>query len=403
MSTVFAALMCHAPVVVPAVGGSESRACSGTTRAMREIAQRAVRARPDRLVVVSPHSPRSTRGFGAWRGDHRGDLEAFGAPEVRVDLPDAREVSECLPEVGGEPLDHGAVVPLLFLWEAGWRGETAIVSLPAQDGRDGVGSLGDHLAALPGRTAVIAAGDMGRRLRPGPGAHEFAERFVAALAADNWAAATAVDRREAAADVVESAVVAMAAAGRPLNAEVLQYEAPWGVGYTEAVLHDVEPPLYAMARACVRNALLGRPLPRFEGGPEACGVYVSMHLGAELMGSGGSLVATRSRLYDEVVFSALSALHDGRMLPPTLEQLSMIRFEVSLIRQPEQVSGAEDLDPSRFGLALTDGVRRSVLLPGLGGIRTAADQIQACRRKAGIRQGDPVQLQRFTIEADASP
>ena len=36
MPLCFAGLMCHAPIVVPAVGGREAERCRATTRAMRE-------------------------------------------------------------------------------------------------------------------------------------------------------------------------------------------------------------------------------------------------------------------------------------------------------------------------------------------------------------------------------
>lgn len=408
MATVFAALMCHAPIVVPAVAGAESAACTGTTRAMREIAQRAVRSRPDRLVLVSPHSPRLRTGFGAWRGQHHGDLSAFGAPAVRIDLPDDTDVSDSLPQIGGEALDHGAVVPLSFLWEAGWRGPTAIIALPAR-GRGDV-RLGEQLAALAGRTAVIASGDMSHRVHPGapagyhPRAKEFDAHFVAALTADDWDAAASAEPREIAAeDVVDSTIVAMAAAGRPLNAEVLHYEAPWGVGYTEAILLDPEPPLYAMARMTVRNALLGRPAPRFAGGPPASGVFVSMHLGSELKGCAGSICATKARLYEEVVSSALAALHDGRMPAPTPEELPEIQFEVSQLSPLEPAACPQDLDPSRYGIVVTTRSRRALLLPGLEQIKTAEGQLQACRRKAGISPDEPIDLRRFTVRVEASP
>ena len=309
---------------------------------------------------------------------------------------------------GGEELDHGAVVPLWFLWEAGWRGPTAILSLPAEG--NGGNTLGQHLAELPGRTAVIASGDMSHRLRPGapagyhPRAHEFDDAFVAALTKGDWSGALASAPRDIAAeDVVESSLVAMAAAGSPLHAEVLNYEAPWGVGYTEAVLLDAEPPLYAMARMTVRNALVHRPLPRFAGGPPACGVFVSMHLGHELKGCAGTISATKPRLYDEVVSSALAALHDGRMTPPTAEQVPAIRFEVSSLGPLEAVSGPEALDPAHYGLVVSCGSRYALLLPALAGIRTVDEQIRFCRRKAGIAPGEPVRLQRFTAQVEASP
>lgn len=410
MPVVFAGLMCHAPIVLPEVAGEEAARCTRTTRAMREVAERATRAKPRRLVLVSPHSPRWRDRFGAWRGRHRGDLAVFRAPQLAVDLPDAPEVAERLglPEVRGAALDHGAMVPLAFLWAAGWRGPTAILSVPWE--ADEAEDLGRRIAALEGTTAVIASGDMSHRLLPGapsgyhPRAREFDHAFVRALQAQDWAAAVAAEPRELAAeDVVDSTRLAMAAAGAPLNAEVLSYEGPWGVGYTEAILADPQPPLYAMARIAVRETLLGRPRPHFPGGPAAGGVFVSMHHGEELRGCVGSITARFERLHDEVVASAIAALNDGRMAPPTLDELPDLRFEVSRLSPLEPVAGPEDLDPRRYGVVVSRGGRRGLLLPDLKGVDTVEAQLSIARRKAGIGPGESVDLYRFTVEKEVSP
>ena len=68
--------------------------------ACREFARRLVANRPDRLFLVSPHSPRERRAFGLWSGERlRGDLGSFGAPGAAVDLPNDREAIEALERV----------------------------------------------------------------------------------------------------------------------------------------------------------------------------------------------------------------------------------------------------------------------------------------------------------------
>lgn len=406
----FVGLMCHAPIVLPEVGGREAEQCRRTTRAMREVASRIVRSAPDRLVLLSPHSPRRQHGFSAWSGPHRGDLAAFGAADLAVQLPDAPEVAASLglPPVQGGPLDHGAMVPLAFLWAAGWRGPTAILALP-WDGQDGE-AVGRALAKLPGRSAVLASGDGSHRLIPGAPAgfhrraHEFDAAFAAGLARDDWSAALAAEPRELAAeDVIETTRVAMAAAEQPCHAELLSYEGPFGVGYTEAVLRDPEPPLYAMARMAIRATLSGRPPPRFPGGPPAVGVFVSLHNGEALRGCVGSIGPRRASLYEEVVESAVSTLRDGRMTPPDLDELPELEIEVSLLSPLEPVAGLEELDPRRYGVVVSRGWRRGLLLPDLEGVDTADQQVAIARRKAGIRPDEEVRLERFTVQVEASP
>lgn len=412
MPTAFAALMCHAPIVVPAVAGREAARCARTTRAMREVAARLVHAAPDRLVVVSPHSPRRTDGFGAWRGPHHGDLAAFRAPQVCVELPDAPEVAAALGLVAigaGRLLDHGAVVPLTFLWEAGWRGPTAILALPWEAG--GEEDLGRRLASLRGRTAVIASGDMSHCLTAdapsgyNPAGPRFDAAFVKALRASDWAAAVHAPREAAAEDVVDSARVAMGAAGGPLNAEVLAYEAPWGVGYTEAIFADPTPPLWAVARAAIRAHLRGERYAVPSGGPSAAPVFVSLHdPRGELRGCIGTLAATRDRRYAEVASAAVSAAtEDPRFPPVSADELDTLAIEVSTLDPAQPVADPAELDPKVWGVIGTAGGRRALLLPGIDGVDTVAQQLAIVRKKAGIPADAPMGLQKFTVTKEASP
>lgn len=411
MPTCFSALMCHAPIVVPAVAGDEAARCSSTTRAMREVAARAVASRPDRLVLISPHSPRREGAWGAWTGRHRGSLAEFRAPEVTVDLPDAPEVAEALGAlpVQGRPLDHGAVVPLAFLWEAGWRGPTAILALPWEPAD--VARAGRAVAALPGRSAVIGSGDMSHRLKPGapsgyhPRARDFDLAFAAALEAGRWEDALAAEPRELAAeDVIDSAAFAMAAAGSATNAELLSYEGPWGVGYSEAIFYDEAPPLYAIARQAIRARQQGRSWSPPAGGPPSAGVFVTLYERGELRGCIGHIEPVHARLWEEVADVAVSsAFSDPRFRPLADDELPRCEIEVSVLRPPEPVDSEAALDPRRYGVVLSAGRRRGVLLPDLEGVDTVADQLAITRRKAGIGSHEPVRIERFEVWKEAQP
>lgn len=413
MPTCFAGLMCHAPIVHPEVAGAEAARCRHTTRAMRELAERAVQSAPDRLVLVSPHSPRHRERFSAWTGRHRGDLGRFRAPQLAVDLPDAPEIAAGLhlgPILSDEPLDHGAMVPLSFLWAAGWRGPTAILALPWRQGDEA--SLGAALGALDGRTAVIASGDMSHRLIPGapagynPQAASFDQAFVQALAADDWAGALAAEPRALAAeDVVASTAFAMGAAGAPLNAELLSYEGPWGVGYCEAVLYDPSPPLYAVARkaiaARVRREAYEPPKSPLPARP----VFVTLHKGGALRGCIGHLEVRGERDLNDIVarVAPQSAVEDPRFPPVTAEELSELELEISVLEPPEPARGVEDLDPKKWGVIVSNGWRRGVLLPDIEGVDSAEQQVEIARRKAGIARGEPIELQRFAVRKEVQP
>jgi len=346
-------------------------------------------------------------------GPHHGDLRRFGALDARVDLPDAEEVAEHLrcPSVAVDGLDHGAVVPLLFLWEAGWRGPTSVLALPRAEG-DPL-AVGEALASMSGETAVIASGDMSHRLREGaPGgfhvdAHKFDAAFLDVLRRDAWDEVAEVPYRAVAAeDVVRSVRVAMGAAGRPNNTEVLAYEAPFGVGYAQAILRDPQPPMYAVARAAVAGHVRGTPRPPPVAGPARAPVFVTLR-SAEgcLRGCMGRMKARRSTLYAEVAeVAVLAATGDPRFEPVVEGELGGLTWEVSVLGPTLPVQGPQQLDPAVWGAVMrAANGRRSVLLPDVPGITTVAKQLAVLRSKGKIDEGESVTLERFAVSKSVEP
>src|SRR5262245_36785231 len=122
----FAALMPHAPILVPDVGRDALEPVAACASALKTVAARLSAKHVDGVVVVSPHSPRRAGAFGVWSGSRlRGDFSQFGAVEAFVDLPNdlqltgelvvqARQLGLQLWEIPSQPLDHGALVPLWY-------------------------------------------------------------------------------------------------------------------------------------------------------------------------------------------------------------------------------------------------------------------------------------------------
>ena len=253
---VFTGLMPHAPVLIPEVGRGREREAGEVVDGMREVSRRTLKRSPDRLILVSPHTPRVRSGFACW-GDFRicGDLGRFGAPQVKIDLPRDELIGARLQKVcqsiRGVPLDHGASVPLYYLVEAGWNGPTTLLGL-AYPGEGDVSKFGTELKGvadeLEGRTAFIASGDMSHALKPGAPAgfnsraNEFDEAFVASMEKGDYKGITRIDpelRELAAEDVVDSTLMAAAALGGANSGfEFLAYQGPFGVGYSVGVMFD---------------------------------------------------------------------------------------------------------------------------------------------------------------------
>ncbi len=260
----FCGLLPHPPIIVPAVGGDRLDECRPTWQACRDFANRLIATQPARLFLVSPHSPRQGQAFGLWAGERlRGDLGRFGAAGSRVDLPNDPEqvtaLARAAPDHGlttlsipQQPLDHGAVVPLHFLVEAGWGGPTAIASLPWRMTPDLMEAFGravaDAITPLDGRAALVASGDMSHRCLEGapagfhPRAVDFDQALTDLVADSHLDQIRDIDpdlRELAAEDAADaSMIVAAAIDHRAHGAEVLSYEHPFGVGYLVAVFND---------------------------------------------------------------------------------------------------------------------------------------------------------------------
>ena len=133
MSMLGAVLMPHPPVLLPEVGRGRESEIAATERAMRAAAEAVAHWAPDVLVVASPHTVMYSDYFHISPGKSaRGDMSAFGAPQLQVETEyDAQLREEMIRlardsrlEAGtlgqrGEELDHGTLIPLYYLRRAG--------------------------------------------------------------------------------------------------------------------------------------------------------------------------------------------------------------------------------------------------------------------------------------------
>ncbi len=446
---VFAGLMPHAPILVPGVGGDRLAEARATADAMATVADHAVAARPETMVLISPHSPRQPHAFGIWRTPRlRGSLRSFGSPEDRVDLPVDEAFADGLAHaaerrklrtwsITRDPLDHGALVPLCYLVKARWSGPTVILSLN-YPGEGGLEELGHAIVAtaqgLHRRTAVIASGDMSHRLTPSapggfsPEAHRFDEAFIALLRRGAVSEVPRIDPalvEEAGEDVVDSTVVALAAADYRTDGErVLSYEGPFGVGYGVAILYEpaaaavhADPAagpsvlsryedLPAVARRAVEAELAGRrEAPPFEAGgilAERRAVFVTLRTErGELRGCRGRLAAKETDLVRETWQCAgEAAFHDYRFPPLTAAELPTVSFSVTILGEMEPVMSPAALDPAVYGVVVSavDG-RKGVLLPAIPGIDSVKQQLAIARQKADIGPDEWIKMQRFRAKS----
>jgi AMMECR1 domain-containing protein len=62
------------------------------------------------------------------------------------------------------------------------------------------------------------------------------------------------------------------------------------------------------------------------------------------------------------------------------------------------VQSISELDPKRFGIIVSRGFRRGLLLPNLDGVNDVETQLRIAKQKAGIPvDDDDVKIERFEV------
>jgi len=154
------------------------------------------------------------------------------------------------------------------------------------------------------------------------------------------------------------------------------------------------------ARGCVAAYCGGRPAPPAPADPlydtvAAC--FCSIKKRGDLRGCIGTLTPAESDLGHEIARNAWSAaFQDPRFPPIRPEELEHLTFSVDVL-SPSEDCAADELDPARYGVIVTSGWHRGVLLPDLPGVDTVERQLAIVLQKAGIAPGEPYRIERFTV------
>lgn len=132
---------------------------------------------------------------------------------------------------------------------------------------------------------------------------------------------------------------------------------------------------------------------------EKNGVFVSLKIKGRLRGCIGTFEPSYSNVAEEVIHNAISsATKDPRFMPVTLSELENIDISVDVLTAPEPIKSADELDPEKYGVIVKSGCKRGLLLPDLEGVDTVEEQIEIAKSKAGIADGEAVELFRFEVK-----
>lgn len=457
MAILAAFMVPHPPLIIPAVGKGGEKQIASTTAAYRQVADEIAALKPETIIITSPHAVMYSDYFQISSGrGAKGSFSRFGAPGVSFNERYDRELVEEIERIAdskGFPagtdgrqqseLDHGTMVPLWFIREA--YADCAIVriglsGLPLTD-HYALGEIIAKAAENIGRRAVIvASGDLSHKLQQ-HGPYGFAPEgplYDARImdVCGRAAFGELFDFDEAfcdrAAECGHRSFTIMAGAfdGLAVKANVLSHEDVTGVGYGICTFYPKGPdesrrflkerlikeeketeerrrkedPWVSLARKSVELYVKeGRILSVPDGLPDElmtqrAGAFVSIHEHGRLRGCIGTIAPTEGCLAKEIIQNAISAsTRDPRFSPIRPDELKMLEISVDVLGEPEDIASENELDCVRYGVIVSKGSRRGLLLPNLDGVNTVEEQVAIARRKAGIGPDEKVKLQRFEV------
>jgi len=128
------------------------------------------------------------------------------------------------------------------------------------------------------------------------------------------------------------------------------------------------------------------------------GTFVSIHKHGELRGCIGTIAPTRRSVAEEIIGNAASASsRDPRFPPIKPAELPWLDISVDVLGEPESIASMDQLDVKRYGVIVSCGNRRGLLLPDLDGVDTPEQQVDIAMKKGGIRRSEKYRLQRFEV------
>ena len=448
----------HPPMIVPAVGRGSEKQIEKTTKAYEQAADEIAVLKPDTIIITSPHSIMYSDYFHISPGRKaRGDFGRFRAAQVSFEEEYDSELVAAISDIArreGFPagvmgerdkqLDHGTMVPLYFIrrkYQGGKIVRIGLSGLPLTE-HYRLGQMIRKAVEELGRRAVfVASGDLSHKLqdygpygfaKEGP---EYDARIMDVCSRASFGELFDFDETfcDRAAECGHRSFVIMAGAfdGLSVKATKLSHEDVTGVGYGICTFYPGEPddgrhflekhleeaagklaaaraaedPYVQLARKTVESYILHRTRPEIpddlppEMTSRRAGAFVSIHEHGKLRGCIGTISAVQDNLAQEIIENAISAsTRDPRFDAIRADELPWLEISVDGLGDAEPVKSKAELDVRRYGVIVTKGRKRGLLLPDLDGVDTVEQQIAIAKSKAGIAEWDNrVELQRFEV------
>ena len=447
----------HPPMIVPDIGRGSEAQVADTTAAYERAADEIASLAPETIIITSPHSIMYADYFHISPGKSaRGSFAGFRAPGVRFNeeydtelvkeicrLADKEDFPAGTMGERDKDLDHGTMVPLWFIrnkYKGGKIVRIGLSGLPLIDHYRLGMIIREAVESTGRRTVLVASGDLSHKLQDyGPYGYtpegpEYDERIMDVMGRAAFGELLDFDSTfcDKAAECGHRSFVIMGGAfdGTAVRAEKLSHQDVTGVGYgictfypegadksrnfLDRKMAEIEDELRSkreqsdeyvkLARNAVEAYVLRREVLDVPAGlPDEmlstqAGAFVSIHEHGELRGCIGTISPTRSSVAEEIIGNAISAsTRDPRFPAIKPDELPWLDINVDVLGEPEDIDSEDELDVKRYGVIVSCGHRRGLLLPDLDGIDTPRQQMEIAMKKGGIHKFEKYKLQRFEV------
>ena len=451
----------HPPLIIPSIGKGEEKKIQNTINAFESIGKEISILKPETIIVITPHGTMFSDAIAISNEKNiKGNLIQFGDFKTNIELEIDKEFNDELISICENEnisaagidanllrrfnkhyeLDHGTMVPMYFINKYYKDYKLVHITYSMLDDIElykfGM-AIQKTAKNLNKNIVIIASGDLSHKLtedgpynysQQGP---KFDRELIENLKNGNVVNIFNMDKcmvEEAGECGLRSLYILLGSMeGNSMSGELLSYEGPFGVGYgvmkfkkKDEVVSNLDKllkvkednfnkkisnsnPYVKLARQSLnyyfknkRLMIASDDLPK-EMLEEKHGVFVSLKKFGQLRGCIGTIFPTTDSVANEIIRNAIqAALADPRFLEVTEDELVDIDISVDVLTDPIKAT-KEELNPKIYGVIVSKGKNRGLLLPDLEGINTVEEQLSIACQKGEIDPNGDYDIEKFEV------
>ena len=419
----------HPPLIVEEIGKDEIEKIKKTRDSYIQIAKEIKELNPSTIIISSPHAPMYSDYFYLPNEEEAvGSFSNFGASNVKFNqkydvelIKEIEKISKsknfpCGRVESRESLDHGTMVPLYFINKYLSDYNLVVVGLSgiSLEANFEMGKIIlEAVNNLDRKVVYVASGDLSHKLQD-YGPYGFIEegpiydkkimdvmgnaKFDELLKFD-------LDFLRNAAECGHRSFIMMSGFlnNIKVTSKLYSHEDITGVGYGICSYYPIDPYI-ELARRTINSYIKDNEIIEVPDDidkellDKKSAVFVSIHKNGNLRGCIGTIYSLTNCVAEEIINNAISAAtNDPRFNKVSEDELDDLEINVDVLTTPEDIDDESKLDPKKYGVIVTSGFKKGVLLPDLEGIDTIQEQISIAKQKAGINDNEKISLKRFEV------